>query len=93
MKAEPRAGRIDGETGVVGGQINLADEGVGRLGVGCAGEPQLLGQSVLQRLERTLRSASGKGCLKGRPSSTGLRRIRPDVLDPELLKGPPDLGR
>ena len=75
------AGRIDGEAGVVGRQIDLADEGVGRLDRRDPGEPQLLGQSVLQRLERPL------------GATTGLRRIRPDVLDPELLKGPPDLGR
>ena len=34
------AGRIDGEAGVVGGQ-DVADESVGRLDVGDAGEPEL----------------------------------------------------
>ena len=37
------AGRKNGEARVVGGQIAVADEGVGRLNVGYAGEPQLLG--------------------------------------------------
>src|ERR1700722_15773761 len=45
------AGRTDGEAGVMGGQIGLADEGVGRIDVGDAGEPELLRQPVLQRLE------------------------------------------
>ena len=44
------AGRIDGEAGVVGGQIDLADEGVGRLDGGDSGELQFLRQSVLKRL-------------------------------------------
>jgi hypothetical protein len=33
------AGRIDGEAGVVGGQVNVANESVGRLGRGDPGEP------------------------------------------------------
>jgi hypothetical protein len=70
------AGRIDGEAGVVGGQIDLADEGVGRLGRGDPGEPEFLRQPVLQRLEGPLRAASGL-------------REGPDVLDPELLKARP----
>ena len=46
------AGRIDGEAGVVGGRIDLVDEGVGRLDVGDAGKSQFLRQPVLQRPKR-----------------------------------------
>ena len=64
---------IDGETGVVGGQIDLADEGVRRFDVGYAGERELVDQPILKRPERALRSPPR------------LRRIGPDMLDPELL--------
>ena len=40
------AGRIDGEAGVVGRQIDLADEGVGRLGRRDSSELELLRQPV-----------------------------------------------
>ena len=53
------AGRIDGEPGVVGGQVDLANEGVGRLDIGYAGERQLVDEPVLKRPERPLRSAPG----------------------------------
>src|SRR6202034_2148808 len=66
------AGRIDGEAGVVGGQIALADEGVGRLDVGDAGEPELLAQAILQRPERPLRTASSEERPEGRPSLDGI---------------------
>ena len=46
--------RLDSEAGVVGRQIAAADEGVGRLDRDDPGEPQLLGQSVLQRLKSPL---------------------------------------
>jgi hypothetical protein len=66
------AGRIDGEAGIVGWQIDLADEGVGRLDIGYAGKLELLGQAILQRPERPLRTAPGKGRPEGRPSLDGL---------------------
>src|ERR1700677_482145 len=43
---------MDGKAGVVGWQVNLADEGVGRLDGGDSGELQFLRQSVLKRLKR-----------------------------------------
>ena len=66
------AGRKNGEARVVGGQIAVADEGVGRLNVGYAGEPQFLRQPVLQRAEHPFRTAPRKGRPKGRPSLDGL---------------------
>jgi hypothetical protein len=48
------AGRIDGEAGVVSGQIDLADEGVGGLDRADPRKPQFLRQPVLKRLERPL---------------------------------------
>ena len=75
------AGRIEGEPGVVGGQVDFANEGVGRLDIGYAGERQFVDETVLKRPERPLRSAAR------------LRRIGPDMLDPQLLKRPPDLRR
>ena len=44
------AGRLDRKARVVGWQVNLADEGVGRLDGGDSGELQFLRQSVLKRL-------------------------------------------
>jgi hypothetical protein len=75
------AGRLDRKAGVVGWQIDLADEGVGRLDLGYAGEPELLDQSILQRPERPLRTAPR------------LRRIGSDMFDPQLRQRPADLGR
>ncbi len=66
------AGRIDGEPGVVGWPVSLADEGVGRLDVGYAGELELFDQTVLKRPECALRTAPGEGRLEGRPSLDGL---------------------
>jgi hypothetical protein len=56
---EGRAGEsgLKRKAGVVGGQVNLADEGVGRLDIGDAGERELLDQTILQRPERPLRTA------------------------------------
>ena len=65
----------------MGGQVGVAKEGVGRLDIGYAGKRQLLDEPILKRPEHTLRSAAR------------LRRIGRDVLDPELLERPPDLGR
>jgi hypothetical protein len=66
------AGRIDGEAGVVGGQVDLADEGVGRLDCGDSGKLEFLRQPVLQRLEGPLRASSGLGRSEERPSLDGL---------------------
>ena len=74
-------GRRHGEAGVVGGQIDLADEGVGRLDRGDPGQRQFLDQTILKRPERPLGAAPG------------LRRIGPDMLDAQLLQRPPDLSR
>jgi len=66
------AGRLDGEAGVVGGQIDLADEGVGRLDIGYAGKREFLDETILQRPERALRTAPGLGRSEERPSFDGL---------------------
>ena len=50
------ARRGNRETRVVGGQIDLADEGVGRLDRRDPGKLQLLRQPILQRLERPFRA-------------------------------------
>src|SRR5271166_3982607 len=73
-RGEGQAGlsRRCGEALIVGGQIDLADEGVGRLDRRDPGEPELLDQPVLQGLERAL----------GAPAS--LWRIGPNMLDAEL---------
>src|SRR5271154_3587709 len=70
------AGRIDGEAGVVGGRIDLADESVGRLSRGDPGKLEFLHQAILKRLEGALRSASG------------LRGEGPDRLDPPVAPAP-----
>jgi hypothetical protein len=62
------AGRLNGEAGVVGGQIDLADEGVGRLDIGYAGKREFLDETILQRPERALRTAPGLGRSEERPS-------------------------
>jgi hypothetical protein len=49
VKAEPSAGRLNGEAGVVGGQVNLAQESVGCLDVGYVGEPELLDDPAASR--------------------------------------------
>ena len=71
-EARALASRRNGEAGVVGGQIGLADEGVGRLDIGYAGEPELLDQPVVEGCERPLRTASGIGRSEERPSFDGL---------------------
>ena len=68
------------EAGIVGGQIDLADEGVGRLDALDDGQGQLLGQAVLQGAEGAFRPAARFG------------RIGRDMLDPQLRERPPDLG-
>ena len=65
----------------MGGQVDVAKEGVRRLDIGYAGKRELLDEPILQRRERPLRA------------SARLRRIGPDVFDPQLLERPPDLGR
>jgi hypothetical protein len=66
---EGRAGRsrLNGEAGVVLRQIAVADEGVGCGDIGDAGQLELLDQTILQRPEHPLRTASR------------LRRKSPDV--------------
>jgi hypothetical protein len=48
------------EAGIVLGQIDLGDEAIGGRERGDAGEPELLGQAVLERAEHALRAASGE---------------------------------
>src|SRR5271166_6433673 len=74
-----RLSRRHGEALIVGGQIDFADEGVGRLDRRDPGKPELLHQPVLQGLEGALRTPAR------------LWRIGPDMLDPELLERPADL--
>jgi hypothetical protein len=74
------AGRIDGETGVVVGKVDLADETVGRLDRRDPGELEFFHQAILKRLEGPLRPASRLG------------RESPDMLDAELRERPADLG-
>src|ERR1700685_797023 len=74
------AGRQNRETGVVGGQVDVAKEGARRLDIGYAGNRATVDETILKRPERALRT------------TPGLRRIGPDMLNPELLKRPPHLG-
>ena len=69
-EARARLSRRDREARVVGGQVDVADEGVGRLDVGYAGELEFFRQPVLQRREGPLGAAAR------------LRRERADMLDP-----------
>src|ERR1700722_14664327 len=64
--------RLNGEAGVVGGQIHLADEGVGRIDIGYACKCQFLDETILRRSERALRTAPGLGRSEERPSLDGL---------------------
>ena len=85
------AGRLNGKARVVGWQIDVADESVGRLGRGDSGKPQFLRQPVLKRLEGALRSASGLGekapmcstpsCSRARPTWVG----QPRSISPALV--------
>ena len=76
-----RLGRRRGEARIVGGQIDVAKEGVGSLDRIDPGERELLHEPVLQGLKRPLRPPARLG------------RIGPDMLDAELLERPPDLRR
>ena len=69
------------EAGVVERQVDLPEEAVGLGHAGDAGEPEFLGQALLQGAEHVL----------GAPP--GLGRIGRDELDVELLKRTADLGR
>jgi hypothetical protein len=64
-------GRRNRETGVVGGQVEVAKEGVGLLDIGYAGEREFLDETILQRPEGPF----------GAPAR--LRRIGPDRLNPD----------
>ena len=72
--------RRDRKARVVLGQVDLAQEPVGRLDGGDGGERELLGQAILESAERPL----------GAPPRLG--RVGRDVLDPELDERPADLG-
>ncbi len=72
---------LDGETRIMGGDVDVPDKGVGGLDRGDPGERQLLRQAVLQGLEDAFRTASG------------LRRIGRDMFDAQMLEGASDLGR
>ena len=50
---------LNGEAGVVGGDVDVAQECVGGLGRRDPGQGQFLGQPILQRAEDTLRAAAG----------------------------------
>ena len=69
-----------GEAGVVERQVDLLEEAVGLGHVGDAGEPEFLGQALLQGAEHAL----------GPPP--GLGRVGRDQLDAELHQGAADLG-
>jgi hypothetical protein len=66
------AGRRDCKAGVVLRQIDVADESVGRLDAGYAGELELLDQTILQRGEGALRPPTRIGRPEERPSFDGL---------------------
>ena len=60
------AGRLDGEACIVLRQIAVADESVGRLDLGYAGELELLDQSVLKRLRTPVPTGLSPGARKPR---------------------------
>ena len=67
------------EAPVVVRQVDLLEEAVGLSHVGDVGEPEFLGQAL--GAEHPLRAPPGLG------------RVGGDMLDAELAKGAPDLGR
>jgi hypothetical protein len=73
-----------GEAGVVDGQVDLADKGVGRLDRDDPREPELLRQPVLERPERPLRAPSRLGRRETPVSRRAMPRMSPDMLDAEL---------
>src|SRR3546814_3470859 len=79
---EGRGGLLggDGEAGIVRGDVDLGEPAVGRLDLPDAGQPELLGQAVLECAEGPLGAAARLG------------RIGGDVLDAELGQRPADLG-
>ena len=76
------AGRRNRETGVVGGQADLAKEGVRRLDIGYAGKRERVDEPILQRPEGALRSPPRIGRSEERPSSTGYAANRPRYARP-----------
>lgn len=72
---------VHGKTPIVGGDVDIPNEGVGRLERDDRGHRQLFRQTVLQRLEQPFRAA------------TRLRRIGRDVFDAEMIERPADLGQ
>src|SRR3546814_9624585 len=75
---EGRAGLLggDGEAGIVRGDVDLGEPAVGRLDLPDAGQPELLGQAVLECAEGPLGETARPG------------RIGGDVLDAELGQRP-----
>ena len=67
VKAEPSRAGSTAKRALCSG-VDVADESVGGLDVGYAGEREFLGQPVLKRPERPLRSPSRLG---GAPVSRG----------------------
>ena len=88
-------GRL-GKTGIVLGQVGLAQEPVGGLDGGDPGQRQLLGQAILQGPEGALAAASGlrRAALqrdhRSRPWEPAAGR---DVADAKLLQRPAGLGQ
>jgi hypothetical protein len=66
------AGRLNRKARVVGWQIDVADESVGRLDLRDPREPEFLDQTILKRPERALRTAPRLGRSEERPSLDGL---------------------
>ena len=71
------AGRRNGETRVVGGKGDLAEEGVGRLDRVDPGELELLRQTVLERSEIRSERPRAKGVRKNARLSRGYAANRP----------------
>jgi hypothetical protein len=82
-----------GEAGVVDGQVDLADKGVGRLDRDDPREPELLRQPVLERPERPLRAPSRLGRRETPVSRRAMPRMSPDISTPSCLSARPTCVR
>jgi hypothetical protein len=67
------AGRRNRETGVVGGQVDLAKEGVRRLDIGYAGKRERVDEPILQRPEGAAPIAPAHRAFGRTPVFDGLR--------------------